>query len=338
MKRLLIITISIIASLRSEAQTTCNNALFEANKLYETGQLQEAIDLLEPCYLGQNIDKEARLDAARLLALCYLFNQDEVMSDGYVRDMIEIQPEYQKYPNIDPQSLKAIIDKYSVESALSIGFTAGVSSNHVRVIKSYSPSNTPSAYSSNIGLTAGIECEYKLGKLSSLRATPSLNLYSYKRELNNVAGNKKVYLENMTSLGLPLVYRKYFTLKNWNVHTELGIQYNYLVSSFADMQSTKLLDGTMTQSSTKTTPYRNRNLYGGTVGIGATTTLGKGRVGINLSLVSFIPNIAVPDARYDNVDFILDAQYIDSDFSLNSVAINFSYQLPLTYRIRKSKS
>ncbi len=163
-------------------------------------------------------------------------------------------------------------------------------------------------------------------------------MYSYKRELDNVAGNKKVYLENLTSLGLPLVYRKYFTLKNWYVHTELGVQYTYLVSSFADMQSTNLLDGKTTQSSTKTLSYRNRNLYGGTFGIGASKSIGIGRFGINLSWASFIPNIAVPDARYDNVDFILDAQYIDPDFSLNSASINFSYQMPLTYRIRKSKS
>jgi hypothetical protein len=292
---------------------------------------------LEPCYVAENIEKQERLDAARLLALCYLFNKNVEKSDGYVQDMIEIEPAYQKYPQIDPQSLKAIIDKYSAERALNVGFTAGVSNNQLRVIKNYTTYNAPSTNYSKPGLTAGIEVEYKLGKLSSLRATPSLNLYSYSRELDNVAGSKKVYLENMTTFGLPLVYRKYFSLKNWNLHTELGVQYNYLVSSFADMQSTNLIDGSTIQSSTKTLPYRNRNLYGGTIGIGISKNLGAGIIGINMSLVSFIPNIAIPEARYDNVDFILAAQYIDPDFSLNSVAINFSYKLPLTYRIRKSK-
>ena len=122
-----------------------------------------------------------------------------------------------------------------------------------------------------------------------------------------------------------------------NLHAELGFQYNYLLSSFADLQSTSLLDGITKQSSTKTTSYRNRNLYGGVFGVGVSKPLGIGQVGINMRLVSFIPNFAVPEARYDDVDFIVDAQYIDTDFSLNSVAINFSYQMPLTYRIRQHK-
>ncbi len=335
MKYVLILLISFVGSLNVYAQSNCNNSLFEASKLYESGLVQMAIDTLEPCYTSQNIEKDERLDAARLLALCYLFFKNSEKVDNYALEMIQIEPNYQKHPFIDPKDLTAVLDQYRVEPALSVGFMAGVSGNQFRLLKNYSPANISSTYTARSGLTAGILGEYRLGKSSAIRLIASINSYGYVREMDNVAGTKKSYTENINSIGVPLFFRRYVTLKNWKLHMDVGGQYNYVISSFADMQSTSLFDGTTRQTSTSTSPYRNRSLYGGRLGFGMSKTAGTGQFDLNISYVRFISNFAVPEARYDNVDFLLATQYFDPDFSLNSIAINISYQFEAIHRIVK---
>ncbi|MFT5513014.1 MAG: hypothetical protein ACI8SE_001414 [Bacteroidia bacterium] len=267
MRRLVTILIIIGCFVQTiQAQTPCYNALLEANKMHDGGLIQDAINLIKPCYVNKNLDNNERLEAARLLAICYIDIRNMEAAELYVRDMLDIEPDYQKLPNIDPKDLVLLLDKYEVVDVLNVGLRAGVNLNTVDVLKNYSLDDTPSTYYSRVGLKVGLILNYKLNRISSVVLAPQVSTINYQRDMANVAGSKKSYTEIITTAGFPIFYRHRMNLKNWQFHIDGGVQYDWIINSYADVQSTNLIDNVITQSSTKTTAFRNRSLYGVTWG------------------------------------------------------------------------
>ena len=107
--------------------------------------------------------------------------------------------------------------------------------------------------------------------------------------------------------------------------------------SFADVQSTSLLDGSVHQSSTETTDYRVSTMTGYQYGFGYERDLGPVRMSISVEQRRFGSNVVLSERRYDNVDFILDAQYIDADLGLSSTSISVGFKVPIFRAVRDTK-
>jgi hypothetical protein len=333
MKKTILFILMCLLGFTINAQSKCDYSLYEANKMYDKGLIYDAVQLLEPCFIQDNLAASEKFDAARLLALCYLYLDNNDSAEFYVKKMLKLKPDYQKYPNIDPHGLTVILNKYEVVKSLELGLSTGLSLNQVQVIKNYSTANTPSTYNSKIGLRGGLLLEYHMRNKFSLLMNPSVSTMSYERSLENVSGSKKDYSELISSFSIPIFIRKYQPIGKWNLHYEAGIEWNWIMRSFADVQSTNLLDKSVIQSSTETTSYRNRGLMAARLGVGASKPFGKGTLSVTFNYVDFLTNFVDPDRRYDNSDFIISSQYIDSDFRISSFGMFVSYQVPITYSV-----
>ncbi len=84
-----------------KAQDNCSDALYQANKLYELGNLKECVDRLEPCLNKKMSDAE--LEASyHLLAMAYFTLNNTEKLDYYIKKLLHLKPDYSNYPNIDP--------------------------------------------------------------------------------------------------------------------------------------------------------------------------------------------------------------------------------------------
>jgi len=318
-------------------EDACSNALYSANKHYESGRIQSALDVLAPCVKTKSLSGNEMFDATRLMAMCYIYLNKTDSAALFTEKMLQLRPDYQTYHYVDPKELTATLSSYRVENTLDLGLHLGLAFNQVNILKNYSAAETPSTYISQLGLNAGILAEYHFNKNVSGISDPGINSISYLREMDNVAGSKKEYTELITTAELPLIGRYYISKFGLKLYAQAGIQYGLWIRSFADVQSTNLNDGSVLQSSTETSEYRKSSMYGYQAGLGFAKPLGGGQVTMGLRYKSFLPNVVLPERRYDNVNFILSSQYIDSDFSLYSLGWSIGYQLPITYSIKKVK-
>ena len=156
-----------------------------------------------------------------------------------------------------------------------------------------------------------------------------LTTMAYEATNDNVVGSSKVYVEDINSLAFPLRIGRNIGVNNIVIHPEVGVQYNRIISSFANMESTSLMDGNVVQSSTSTGANRISNAFALTASLAIKYPLGDGQITATVTANHFLQNFVETDQRYSNAKFILDAQYIDPDFSMNSFGFNLGYQWPL---------
>ena len=67
----------------------CGSNLFDANKKYEAGLLQDVIALIKPCVDDGSFTREEMVMASRLLALTYLSLEDETNTNKYIQLLLK---------------------------------------------------------------------------------------------------------------------------------------------------------------------------------------------------------------------------------------------------------
>lgn len=335
--RKIMLAVWLLSWITVMAQNECHNTLYEANKLYEAGHFQEAVNSLESCVMQHKLSKSEQFDATRLLALSYIYLDKSDSARIYISKMLKMRPHYQTVHYVDPKGLTTLLNEYTVTNRLSVGVHFGSSFNQVNIIKNFSTTKTPSTYIARIGFNAGGIAEYHFNYNLSLLSDININTMSYQRELDNIAGHKKLYTEDITTIEFPLITRYSVPMNKWKINLQAGGQINIWWKSFADVQSTSLNDGSVVQSSTETKRYRRNSIYGYQLGLGLSKISPKNHVTfcIGLRYKNYLPNVVLSEKRYDNVDFILNSQYIDSDFSLYSIGTSLSLSWPFMYSVRE---
>ncbi|MBI1306652.1 MAG: outer membrane beta-barrel protein [Bacteroidetes bacterium] len=322
-------------NLFAQHATDCSNSLYSANRLYEGGQVREALNSLKPCIDNHNFSGDERFDAVRLMSLCYLFLGNKDSADLCVTEMLKIRHDYQQFHYVDPRELTLLVESHKVIRKLDIGIRSGTTLNQVHVMNSFATTQTNSTYYSRMGLNLGLLAEYYVKNKWSVLFMPNYNLRGYRHDLDNIAGQKKQYRELINTIELPVSARYYVQKGKWQHYIQAGIQFNKLVNSFADVQSIDLNDGKVIQNSTETTSYRNSRWFGYHAGIGSCLQIGGNKLTFGLNYFYFNNNVVIPEKRYSNVDFIIASQYVDSDFRISSLGFVFSYQAPIRFKVVK---
>ena len=115
MKEYLLLIVLFVFSLSSFGQDNCEDALYKANTLFETGKIQECINALEPCIASVK-PKESKFEGYKLLAISYQeLGQTEKM-EKYIAFMLRAKPYYNLYPNGDPASFSKAINNFYCDS------------------------------------------------------------------------------------------------------------------------------------------------------------------------------------------------------------------------------
>ncbi len=160
-KTLITFIVLTIISLEGYAQTDCKDAIYEANKFFEAGQIKECIDRLENCTAGIK-DKQELTESYHLLAQAYQTLNDVEKANFYIRKMLQLKPDYKKYPNIDPIDFNNLVKQFRISPKLYLGLKFGYNVNSVKLHKSYAAYASTQSYNPSIGYQFGLAADYRI--------------------------------------------------------------------------------------------------------------------------------------------------------------------------------
>ena len=84
------------------AQSSCRTALADSEETYRQGEFDRTIDRLTGCLDANAFSPEERRQAYRLVGLSYIGKDREADARAAVRALLEVSPNYQPDPAIDP--------------------------------------------------------------------------------------------------------------------------------------------------------------------------------------------------------------------------------------------
>ncbi|MCB0279178.1 MAG: hypothetical protein KDD94_06740, partial [Calditrichaeota bacterium] len=116
-------------------QSDCNNSLFVANNYYEAGKFSDALELLYSCF--DSISRDEKAGAVRLMGICYQMLQNQEYAYGYAKLLLQLRPDYMKYPFADPKEFTAQLNKFEVVPKINWGLHFEVDQYAVRLIRLY---------------------------------------------------------------------------------------------------------------------------------------------------------------------------------------------------------
>src|SRR5690554_6080066 len=93
------------------AAQRCDTAIADADEQYRTGSFDTAIARLTDCLDRNAFTAEERRRAYRLLGLAYIGKDREADARRAVQSLLEVAPDYQPDPNVDPPPFVAMVSE-----------------------------------------------------------------------------------------------------------------------------------------------------------------------------------------------------------------------------------
>lgn len=328
-------------------QNDCANSLRNAERFYESGLLEEVAPLLQPCLPSFN--KTQKQQAYRLLILSYLYEDKQAKADSLMFKLLQLNPEYTTSQQLDPPEFIELHKSYKTLPSFSIGAYAGTNFSSVNVINSFGVHNTENSEEKYISDGFGLQLGGYISKYLFSRVQINGGLRICNNKFTYINKNFLGYSENdgFTSLKLdetdtkiefPILFEYSFLSKNFQPKLILGGTGGYLLQSQADLERyyTDNIHQTETSSSINILKHRERLQLNITAGFGASYKIKSGNLNFNVLYNKGLENAVVPKERYDAGELIYVYYYVDDDFKLNNLMINFGYSYSF-YKPKKRK-
>ncbi len=329
---IILFLLSVIVNTAVFAQDNCVVKLNEAEKLYESGNIEEIPDLISGC-IESGFNRENKIQALRLLTLVHIFEDNTIKAEKTILRLLKIDPEYKVNKAVDPVEFIRLINSFNTAPVFSIGIVGGLLFTKPHLIESLSRKDfhtTNTKYSSGgASINIGFKGIYHINSIWDISAEPSFSYLTYQVEENVTSTSKVTLNETMSYINFPVFGSYYFyKINNYKFYAEGGFSYDMLLSGnisgeiIYNNNEQPLKD--LTSISTKDI-RKNYNLTG-SVGVGVKIDLNRSNFQINLRYKFGLMNIGNTDMQNTtNETLIWDYQYRDNKFSLNNYCVMISY-------------
>ncbi len=338
---LIILAALLLSPKFSNGQSSCANALYEANKSYEAGDFAKSAARLLPC-LKSGFNHDEKYEGYRLLALDYIYLNQPEKADTAVKNLLKYKHSYKLFPLYlnDPASLTKIINTYDVNSVLKIGGVIGPNFANLNLTSNKAVTNSSASYQPLTAFQFGVEGDY--GIIKGLHLTAGFYSMScqYQHNFDSVAGWRQQYTENLTYWHIPISARYYF-LNNevlLRPYIEAGASFDFLSTANANIVNTDNSTGNTNNTSINPKSRRNPENTSILYGAGLTYHAGVGWITVNVRYLLGLSPIVNAANRYNDVDFIFNYQYVDDDFKINNWQFTVGYSFPILYKVEKIKN
>lgn len=119
----------------------CTQKLNQAEDDYEAGRLLGIPDQIYDCLILKQFSKEEEVRARKLLALVYIFTDQESQSEQAMINLLKAEPEHRLDPQVDPAELFFLYNQFRTAPIFRISFKAGLNTTNVVVIEDYATHN-----------------------------------------------------------------------------------------------------------------------------------------------------------------------------------------------------
>jgi tetratricopeptide (TPR) repeat protein len=315
------------------AQVNCNDAFFKAKELYNAGKIQEAINTLEPC-ISSLKSKDYQFEGFKLLAIANHDLGNLEARNKYINKILALRPHYQKYPNNDPSSFTKELTKFQVVPQWEMGLSVGTSINNSRLSKSYTGLNELQKYNPSIGYQFGVIALRSLKNKLKLKGNLSIGGTSIVHEIESKNNWTKTYKENMGFYNISIGLNKYYKI-NKKLEGFTGIEIGTMYLYKANVSVTSINFSPESSKIDTKNAIEERNKIQPHFGIlsGVSYNLERGKIDFEMGYNFFTNTTVINSKRMNDTNFIFDSQYINDDIKLGLFTFNFTYSLPLKYRI-----
>ncbi|MBU2912484.1 outer membrane beta-barrel protein [Reichenbachiella agariperforans] len=371
MKKILIPFVLILGlSVRAYAQGGCTQKLSEAEDLYEAGRLYEVTKKLKEgsCLLDakSGFTKEERIRAYRLLALVYLFMDNEPDAEDAVVNLLLVDPEHPENDPNDPAELKLLFAKYRSKPIFRLGVYAGMSYASVHSMQEYgtynfnnegfdrddSGTDLSKEYGSLLGFKGGLSIEYMVVKnleillrIEYLRASYEVQAQLLSNGSNddfNANSFEVSLLENQQWMNFPLGLRYNFPLGNVTPYITGGASYGFLLKSSMTGDRAGLATKFLTGLDLMELDMRNKTNWSYFGGLGLKINIKRtNSLFFEASYSVGAANFVNGQNRYASDDLTIKMAHVDDDLTLNHLAVTVgfikSFYNPKKYSEKKLK-
>lgn len=327
----------ILTSSKVFGQTDCANVLYDANKLYQKGQFSACISSLQNCK-DQLKKKSEKFEASHLLALSYLALSQTEQAKLNIVELLRNNPEYQKFPNVDPLEFSRLLNSYRVEPRWYFGLNSGINRSSVVLDKSYSTYSSTQRYLPSTGYQLGISSDYRILRKLSLNADWMFSGLDIIHEIDNAGGWKQRYKENQQYTGV-MAGLNYHLMKDlkFGGHLGGGFMMNYLYETTVFLESERIETKARLQSTQNPISMRNKWQPGVFVETGIEFWVLKGFLTLDCQYQHAFRNTVNPEERMKDMEFIYINHYVNDDVSIRQLNLLVGFKFPLTWRITQKE-
>lgn len=327
----LLLTFTVFAT-KARAQEACILKLNEAEKLYDEGKIERIPELLNDC-IDEGFNKENKIAALKLLALVYLFEDNQAKAENALLKLLKTDPEFKINRAIDPVEFIRLFDSYNTAPVFSIGLTGGATLSNPQLFETYTTYEFDQAatqYLNNgMGFIIGLKVTYHINTKFDLSVEPGISSYKFRVREKTGDNFQTTINESLTLIDIPIngAYKVY-KFKQFDFFTELGFNYG--------MYLTGNLGGTLSYTNNEKPDYeapsisseliRSRHLMQAMLGLGTKVKLNRSNLQFSIQYRLGLNNLTNPEYRtvfYDT--YMKEYMYLDNDFTNNSLIFRVSY-------------
>ncbi len=341
--KIVLISVLLLLSSSGFSQNSCAEQLANAEKLYESGQIDKVAAMLEPC-LEQGFSKDEKARAYRLLALCNLYYNEDKEAEKAFLELLKAKPEY-KIKESDPSEFVNLHKEFRTVPVFITGIKFGGGFTDIYNIENFNDINSVESegiYTPDYAYSIGLSFETPILKELSVVYEFYYNTYSYNYK-NVVLDYANIsFDESISGVDIPLMLQWNILSEDFVPYVNIGSSLNFLILSKAkytrrDNEGTEYreaenLDLDLTDS-------RNRFNYALCAGVGFRwkNIIGNGYLTFDIRYSRYMNSIVDPANRADNPEVMYSFLVTDNVFKVQNTQFLIGYKLPLYIAKYKGK-
>ena len=331
----LTLLLGIVLCIPVYCQTDCPQNLIQAQKLYEEGKIQEAIELIKPC--ADNGSAKDQWQANRLLAMCYLVNSQMEEARSAAVDMLKLNPTYTTNRLYDPAEFTKLLETITVIPKFSLGMTVsgGTNLTFAEVDRSFVLGNYIKSYEAISGIQIGSCFGFYIRP--NLQLTAIANISNKRYSISYDPDDWRMNIsEKLSYISLALSQEYIFrSTERLRPFVALGPNLSYLLYDRMTFNSERLNVEGEQYSLTKINVLNERNRwnYGILSSAGLYYKRKTGIWNMRLDYLYSLNQINKTDNRYSRLEQMYNFLYVDDDIKLHTMSLSFGYALFINYRV-----
>jgi hypothetical protein len=330
------------------AQSNCEQNLKQADELYNAGDYDNCISILESSLKKCGFSKKKKEFAFELLTKAYLEQDNLQKANQSVVGLLKNNPYYETKENAEHEDFEILVEKFDALPVLSVGLRNTVMKPSFKTTKINSVLESidyGAAYQTNrtVLLYYGI-AEYGFKKEYSV----NVDFINYKISLNRTLTNSKTialsYLENSSFIEIPVYFKKYFFIgKNVSLYSALGAGYLRTTKANATLGISYLSEDIYTGAQSEYTSVesfdvltqKSRNSYEWLAGVGGGFRFRGLGIYIDARYTGGLSSLNNSANRFQNSTIVTDYFYVDNAVKMNKYELGLSISYTLKNVVKK---
>lgn len=332
-KRWITITFMVVASRFLWGQS-CQENLEDARRAYYNGNLRNVIALLEPCMLGELLDKRDQESGLKLMINSLLILNEDSLADQYMKALLQANPLLESQSN-DLAQYQDLHATYEIAKRKNIGLIAGINRASFTTLQYRSLGSIAEEgdeYETKPRVSFGIDYDHYFLRNMFISTGVTYNTYSYKQRELLLTYQQSFIEERLDYLTIPIQLGVEFSRNKMDVFASGGLAANVLLSSHADLE----LFGVESENDITINPgipekeeqidlrFQRRNVaLSGLINVGIRRRFGLIGLEVAAQYEIGLNNLVNESGRFQKEEVWRKFSYVSNDFKMDAFKVFF---------------